>query len=129
MLGLLKWYVHQCYLNSVYGCLYFVWKTSWVCCSCLSRIRKWYQFFCLSKLCSSNFIMTSCFSCTEVCEPVVFSCSIQVIGHFDGCKADLVVCDGAPDGKENVKFNFIISWCTIFKFRGVLFNTETIFTK
>jgi hypothetical protein len=23
----------------------------------------------------------------------------QVIRHFDGCKADLVVCDGAPDGK------------------------------
>jgi tRNA (cytidine32/guanosine34-2'-O)-methyltransferase len=22
-----------------------------------------------------------------------------VIRHFDGCKADLVVCDGAPDGK------------------------------
>lgn len=24
----------------------------------------------------------------------------QVIRHFDGCKADLVVCDGAPDGKK-----------------------------
>ena len=24
----------------------------------------------------------------------------QVIRHFDGCKADLVVCDGAPDGRE-----------------------------
>ncbi|RWV98578.1 hypothetical protein GW17_00038562, partial [Ensete ventricosum] len=23
-----------------------------------------------------------------------------VIRHFDGCKADLVVCDGAPDGKK-----------------------------
>ncbi|MCI64262.1 hypothetical protein A2U01_0085520, partial [Trifolium medium] len=25
-----------------------------------------------------------------------------VIRHFDGCKADLVVCDGAPDGKEKI---------------------------
>lgn len=24
---------------------------------------------------------------------------LQVIRHFEGCKADLVVCDGAPDGK------------------------------
>jgi hypothetical protein len=24
---------------------------------------------------------------------------LQVIRHFDGSKADLVVCDGAPDGK------------------------------
>jgi hypothetical protein len=39
--------------------------------------------------------------CTEICEQHFFSCSIQVIRHFDGCKADLVVCDGAPDGKEN----------------------------
>jgi len=34
-----------------------------------------------------------------------FSWFIQVIRHFDGCKADLVVCDGAPDGKENAQFN------------------------
>lgn len=27
---------------------------------------------------------------------LLFFC--QVIRHFDGCKADLVVCDGAPDG-------------------------------
>lgn len=26
---------------------------------------------------------------------------LQVIKHFDGCKADLVVCDGAPDGRMN----------------------------
>lgn len=30
--------------------------------------------------------------------PTLFSL-FQVIRHFDGCKADLVVCDGAPDGK------------------------------
>ena len=27
---------------------------------------------------------------------------LQVIRHFEGCKADLVVCDGAPDGKTMV---------------------------
>lgn len=27
---------------------------------------------------------------------------LKVIRHFDGCKADLVVCDGAPDGKAVV---------------------------
>jgi hypothetical protein len=46
--------------------------------------------------------------CTEVCEQHFFSCSIQVIRHLDGCKADLVVCDGAPDGKEKIAyFEFI----------------------
>ena len=24
----------------------------------------------------------------------------KIIGHFEGCYADLVVCDGAPDGKK-----------------------------
>lgn len=43
----------------------------------------------------------------NVCKPA-FSYFIQVIRHFDGCKADLVVCDGAPDGKENAQLNFII---------------------
>lgn len=30
---------------------------------------------------------------------VIYLSHLQVIRHFDGCKADLVVCDGAPDGK------------------------------
>jgi tRNA (cytidine32/guanosine34-2'-O)-methyltransferase len=25
----------------------------------------------------------------------------QIFGHFQGLKADLVVCDGAPDGNPN----------------------------
>lgn len=29
----------------------------------------------------------------------LFGFFLKVIRHFDGCKADLVVCDGAPDGK------------------------------
>lgn len=29
----------------------------------------------------------------------IFGFFLKVIRHFDGCKADLVVCDGAPDGK------------------------------
>ena len=32
----------------------------------------------------------------------VFFFPLKVIRHFDGCKADLVVCDGAPDGKTLV---------------------------
>lgn len=33
---------------------------------------------------------------------------VKVIRHFDGCKADLVVCDGAPDGitVNSVSFSF-----------------------
>ena len=38
---------------------------------------------------------------------VIYMCHLQVIRHFDGCKADLVVCDGAPDGKTIfMVFNF-----------------------
>lgn len=41
--------------------------------------------------------------------------SLQVIGHFDGCKADLVVCDGAPDGKRLCVFVVtIFFWTTPF---------------
>lgn len=28
-----------------------------------------------------------------------YSTAQEIIGHFEGEKADLVVCDGAPDGK------------------------------
>lgn len=31
---------------------------------------------------------------------LIYTAFIQVIRHFDGCKADLVVCDGAPDGMQ-----------------------------
>lgn len=38
-----------------------------------------------------------------------FLCFFQVIRHFDGCKADLVVCDGAPDGKPyNIVFAYLL---------------------
>ena len=33
---------------------------------------------------------------------------LQVIRHFEGCKADLVVCDGAPDGKTMVFIFFFL---------------------
>lgn len=39
----------------------------------------------------------------------VILCHLQVIRHFDGCKADIVVCDGAPDGKIIfLVFNFSV---------------------
>lgn len=34
---------------------------------------------------------------------------LKVIRHFDGCKADLVVCDGAPDGKKVVAVSVLTS--------------------
>lgn len=39
----------------------------------------------------------------------MFRIFFQVIRHFDGCKADLVVCDGAPDGKITNKSLFLSS--------------------
>ena len=36
---------------------------------------------------------------------------LQVIRHFEGCKADLVVCDGAPDGKTMVFIFFLMVQC------------------
>lgn len=33
---------------------------------------------------------------------------VKVIRHFDGCKADLVVCDGAPDGITVNSFRFLL---------------------
>lgn len=38
---------------------------------------------------------------------------LKVIRHFDGCKADLVVCDGAPDGEHN-KSSVVFSQPYIF---------------
>lgn len=35
---------------------------------------------------------------------------LKVIRHFDGCKADLVVCDGAPDGKAVVIVLFTVQF-------------------
>jgi tRNA (cytidine32/guanosine34-2'-O)-methyltransferase len=32
----------------------------------------------------------------------------QIIGHFEGQHADLVVCDGAPDGHE-----FVVCYCVV----------------
>ena len=31
-----------------------------------------------------------------------YSTAQQIIGHFEGEKSDLVVCDGAPDGNFNI---------------------------
>lgn len=42
---------------------------------------------------------------------------LQVIRHFEGCKADLVVCDGAPDGKTMVLILFffflMVQYCSL----------------
>lgn len=43
---------------------------------------------------------------------------LQVIRHFDGCKADLVVCDGAPDGKA--MFYYITSQPMAYSIKEVL---------
>jgi len=32
----------------------------------------------------------------------------QIIAHFDNSRADLVVCDGAPDGTYLVTFLFLL---------------------
>lgn len=34
----------------------------------------------------------------------------EIIGHFKGENADLVVCDGAPDGKDTY---ILVNRCTI----------------
>jgi tRNA (cytidine32/guanosine34-2'-O)-methyltransferase len=38
----------------------------------------------------------------------------QVIRHFDGCKADLVVCDGAPDGKIGLLHKWSLTLFHVF---------------
>ena len=37
------------------------------------------------------------------------------------------MCDGAPDGKENAQFNYLISSCKIFMFEVVQFWHENYF--
>jgi len=32
---------------------------------------------------------------------------MQIITHFEGAQADLVVCDGAPDGQLSIIFGFL----------------------
>ena len=34
----------------------------------------------------------------------------EIIGHFEGKHADLVVCDGAPDGMRVFKNNFYVCY-------------------
>lgn len=51
--------------------------------------------------------------CLYVCYPVLpqilqESTALQIIGHFSGEHADLVVCDGAPDGSAYLKIYHLI---------------------
>lgn len=52
----------------------------------------------------------------------------QVIRHFDGCKADLVVCDGAPDGYAHNFFMFSdCTACYLVSNKYTYPNTELAF--
>ena len=47
--------------------------------------------------------------CVEPVLPQIIlqeSTAVQIAGHFSGKHADLVVCDGAPDGKVLSSHNY-----------------------
>mgnify|MGYP000040533425 CR=1 FL=1 len=46
----------------------------------------------------SKWVFGKCGEIVQYFRQVIHLNICQVIKHFDGCKADLVVCDGAPDG-------------------------------
>lgn len=52
--------------------------------------------------------------CVEPAYPQILqeSTALQIIGHFSGDYADLVVCDGAPDGNDyfNSIYHIIVGW-------------------
>lgn len=51
----------------------------------------------------------------------------EIIGHFEGQHADLVICDGAPDGK-NVHLSFLkcLLFVTLF---ALMFRSLVSFEK